>query len=838
VQPAAPVEVAPADLSAPAVDPAAPATAPAAAASDSAASDSAPTDAASVPVPSVLDPSAASASLSGTPLSPGATLRAVREMQHERRRSMINVDGWVEVQERTFLRWTNFQLARGRQPPLADLHTGFADGVSLCALVELLSKQSLPARPNRVAAANSQIVRLDNLRLVFNFLEKQKGLHLVNIRPADIEQGNLKLVLGLVWGLIQKYQIIDAARPSPSPPPQQEDGAAVADTTAPVSSAAAAPESGLAKQELLAWVNAQIEPYQVDDAPVGTVSDFSRAWQDGRVLTALVESLDTSDAEARSLSLTRAGDALASVEFAVKKAESLLGVPALMDPVDIVHRPQEHSLMTYISLLREAQGRREEEAAEKALAARQAQDMEAIVVPLSPMNVHKIEQGEEDAPALGAVHDDEVVEHEQEQPQDDGAKDAVEEDALSAEELAAMAQRTRTDTHHALVGAYIDPTSLEAAVSPRAVQPAQAAMVPLPDEDAKELSDPEQEKVDVPPPEDAEKNIQPVEADLPVEAPAAVVDATPKHDAAAPDLEDYSEGPAEDAEGKLPNETLQQSLDRRIEKLLGAIEICVVTASSAAADAQRYLQSDLHGGSSVRAQEVNTVAATWQILDGLNGWKFLRDHQSRYLCADAEGRVSTSKKSPDCRWRIVRGQTQHFVDSHGRFLAVITKGGNTVVKTEEEKSDHTKFKICFPVIEGVLQKKGTSGLHRWQERYFAFNGNVMSYWRKQSSVGKERPDGIWHPARMQSVNINRSIAKRFNIVFIDGKVVELLAPTMEEAIRWVRGLNSRGIKTVQQSKRMSVVTDTKLLLTPAGAPIANPLEAAAAAAAARFGKKE
>jgi hypothetical protein len=46
----------------------------------------------------------------------------------------------------------------------------------------------------------------------------------------------------------------------------------------------------------------------------------------------------------------------------------------------------------------------------------------------------------------------------------------------------------------------------------------------------------------------------------------------------------------------------------------------------------------------------------------------------------------------------------------------------------------------------------------------------MSYWRKKSEVGKERPNGIWHPVRMQSVNINRQSAKRFNIVFIDGKI--------------------------------------------------------------------
>jgi hypothetical protein len=86
----------------------------------------------------------------------------------------------------------------------------------------------------------------------------------------------------------------------------------------------------------------------------------------------------------------------------------------------------------------------------------------------------------------------------------------------------------------------------------------------------------------------------------------------------------------------------------------------------------------------------------------------------------------------------------------------------------------------FPVVEGVLQKKGGTGLRRWQERYFAFNGNVMSYWRSKQAVGKERPSGIYHPNQIQSVNINRKVAKRFNIQFLDGKVGEL----GEHTSRW------------------------------------------------------
>lgn len=66
----------------------------------------------------------------------------------------------------------------------------------------------------------------------------------------------------------------------------------------------------------------------------------------------------------------------------------------------------------------------------------------------------------------------------------------------------------------------------------------------------------------------------------------------------------------------------------------------------------------------------------------------------------------------ECRFRIIRGTIQHFVDMHGRYLTVLPAGGR--VRSEPAKTDASKFRICFPVVEGVLEKKGTSGFHRWQ----------------------------------------------------------------------------------------------------------------------------
>lgn len=592
----------------------------------------------------------------------------------------------VSVSFQTFLRWCNFQLSK-RKLKISDLKSGLSDGVNLCALLEVLSKRSLPGRPNK--NAKSQIVRLDNLRLAFDFLEAEH-VHLVNVRPGDIEQGNIKIILGLgrcsthkarasngwegskhadtnstllthatsnfscardltVWSLIKQYQIMSIAQPKPASSPDAQSSASAQPSPPP----AQAGESST-KGELLKWVNEQIASFDV-----GTASDFGKSWQDGRVLSALVESLDP--ASSRQLHLS--GEAVEDIEAAIHKAESLYAIPPLMDASDIAGRPQEHSLMTYISLFREVSGERdaaeaarnaEEAAARKADAdaVGQAAQMELpmspavrvdeeleqqmdVTVPLSPLRIiHTSEEVD------GAVSDGESAD-ELRQMRDGGGHERNGSGALTAEELASMAERTRADTHPALVGAYIDSQSLEEAVSPRKKKPQS-----LEEEDQKAASaaaasaspvydSEEQAKRDaLSAPLDIERDTE--EMHLPGSSPAAGSGAAEaKADLNAP--QDYQE-PAEDAEGKRAGETLQQSIDRRIEKMMNAIEICIVTPD------HKYLQSDV--GGNVRAHELNTAAATWTILDGNGGWKFIRDYQSRYLACDADGRVYTSQKKP------------------------------------------------------------------------------------------------------------------------------------------------------------------------------------------------
>ncbi len=85
-----------------------------------------------------------------------------------------------------------------------------------------------------------------------------------------------------------------------------------------------------------------------------SVTNFTTAWTDGRALTCLVDSLSPTP----NLSLlqeTDFSDPIAVVEAAMARAFTQLGVPRLIDAIDWVQCPDNHSIMTYISYFQKAQ---------------------------------------------------------------------------------------------------------------------------------------------------------------------------------------------------------------------------------------------------------------------------------------------------------------------------------------------------------------------------------------------------------------------------------------------------------------------------------------------------
>jgi hypothetical protein len=134
---------------------------------------------------------------------------------------------------------------------------------------------------------------------------------LVGIGPEDIVDSNLKLILGLIWTLILRFQI-------------QRGGFE-------------------GKAELLEWVRKQVAPY--GEKP----NNFNIDWKNGKVLSALTDSLQKGVFPQNTWS----GDALNDIDKSQGIAETVYQIPRLLDPIDIVECPDELAMMTYISYFRD-----------------------------------------------------------------------------------------------------------------------------------------------------------------------------------------------------------------------------------------------------------------------------------------------------------------------------------------------------------------------------------------------------------------------------------------------------------------------------------------------------
>jgi filamin len=238
----------------------------------------------------------------------------------------IKVDRtWVDVQKKTFTRWCNQFLAE-RRLKIDNLDTDLKTGINLCSLLEIISSKTI-GKWNQKPTTRYQF--LENNGIAIKFI-KDEGLQLVGIGPEDVVDGKTKLILGLIWTLILRYQINVIGEGSP-------------------------------KWELLEWVRKQIAPYDVPQKPL---RNFTTDWQDGKVISALVDSLKPGVLTPTNLSAL-SGSPLADTEKACNTALREYEIPILMDPEDMVNTPDELSLMTYVAAFRnwasdEARRQREE----------------------------------------------------------------------------------------------------------------------------------------------------------------------------------------------------------------------------------------------------------------------------------------------------------------------------------------------------------------------------------------------------------------------------------------------------------------------------------------------
>lgn len=215
---------------------------------------------------------------------------------------------WVGIQKRTFTGWMNSFLVE-RMMKINDLETDLENGIPLINLLEIISDKKLP-NYNKNCKIRPQ--KLENCGVALKFC-KDEGLRLVGIGPEDLVDHRLKLILGLIWTIILRYQI-------------QKGGGA-----------------GSAKNELLEWVRSKIPEYNINN--------FTNDWSDGKALNALDEALCPGNLNLNNMG---AKNPVQLAREAMDNAEDNMGIPKIMLPEDMAcANPDELSTMTYISYFRD-----------------------------------------------------------------------------------------------------------------------------------------------------------------------------------------------------------------------------------------------------------------------------------------------------------------------------------------------------------------------------------------------------------------------------------------------------------------------------------------------------
>ncbi|XP_057715073.1 spectrin beta chain, erythrocytic isoform X2 [Corythoichthys intestinalis] len=232
----------------------------------------------------------------------------------ERSRIKALADEREAVQKKTFTKWVNSILARV-SCRITDLYLDLRDGRMLIKLLEILSGERLP-KPTK---GRMRIHCLENVDKALQFLKEQR-VHLENMGSHDIVDGNHRLILGLIWTIILRFQIQDII---------VETGQADQK------------ETRSAKDALLLWCQMKTAGY----ASVN-ITNFTTSWKDGMAFNALIHKHRPDLVDFNRL---KRSNPTHNLQNAFNVAEKQLGVTKLLDPEDVfTENPDEKSIITYV----------------------------------------------------------------------------------------------------------------------------------------------------------------------------------------------------------------------------------------------------------------------------------------------------------------------------------------------------------------------------------------------------------------------------------------------------------------------------------------------------------
>ncbi|KAL3319535.1 hypothetical protein Ciccas_001791 [Cichlidogyrus casuarinus] len=221
-------------------------------------------------------------------------------------------------QKKTFTKWVNFHLSKVSLV-IQDLYADLCDGIRLIRLVEVIANIKLHP-PNKGIL---RVQKIENVNTALRYLMTQVVLQ--NIAAEDIVDGNERLILGLIWTIILRFQIQELEFSDQS---QANSNKTATKWTS-------------VKESLLLWCQRETKTYDVK------IDNFHSSWNDGKAFTALIHS-HTPDSFDYQATVEKEPVQMLNIVFT--EAEKTFSVPKLLDPEDVlVPKPDEKSILTYLS---------------------------------------------------------------------------------------------------------------------------------------------------------------------------------------------------------------------------------------------------------------------------------------------------------------------------------------------------------------------------------------------------------------------------------------------------------------------------------------------------------
>lgn len=205
----------------------------------------------------------------------------------------------------------NTTLKKKGLEEVQDLRTDLADGVKLILFLEDVTNKRLGKFDRN---PQIDIQKIQNCGLALNFVTEQLGVRLVGIGAEDIVNGELKLILGLLWSLFRKLRIQTISE-----------------------------EGKHAEDGLLAWIKKTTNGYRDVN-----ITNFRDSFNDGMAFNALIHAFNNDLVDYDSLDKANAADNLSK---AFDIAEQQMGIPKLLEVEDLLSgNPDERSVTLYCSL--------------------------------------------------------------------------------------------------------------------------------------------------------------------------------------------------------------------------------------------------------------------------------------------------------------------------------------------------------------------------------------------------------------------------------------------------------------------------------------------------------